>query len=51
MDMSTINGVLDSVTNDIFDVYEDGSEQLEGALTALHKVRYAILLENSLIRA
>jgi hypothetical protein len=51
MDMKTINDVLDSVKEDIFEVYELDSAYLEGAMTALHKIKYAILRENSHIEA
>ena len=42
MDINTMNDVLDSVKEDIFEVYEIDSDFLRGALTALYKVRCAL---------
>lgn len=42
METGTILDILDNARKDILDVYEENSDQLEGALTALYKVKCAV---------
>ena len=43
--LDKVDEVLDIVKRDILDVYEEGSDQLSGALVAISKVRNSIRYE------